>query len=430
MKLLALLLLCPALALSQGLTTNAPGVTGGGKVLWAAPFTTPGCYASGQTAGASSAIAITRATTATVALTSDPSALTTCASGEFRVAYDGGLVIEPTRTNYSLQSSTMSTSTSATSPWALFEATVSTVAAAPLGGTWAELTSSTTKGCIYSTSTTASSATFVVSVWAVKASGTGGAIATVRCGGAPSACACVRSDGGSCTAVTPGVAGGATGDKDCDARVSDLGTTPVRITVVATCPGAITNPLAIFYPENNATGTTRFSGAQLEVGTYPTSLIVTTTSALPRNLDAVSATVPSVPAKGWCISGNWMPTSGTWPNALSLWTLGDTYNAANRASSWGNSSIYIVDAASGVKDLGDYTDPVAPWKIVTCNANGNLSLAVNGVLVDESATGAGTGILTTPATTLHFGAQASGGTIGPWAIKNVKVCSGGWKTCK
>ena len=156
--------------------------------------------------------------------------------------------------------------------------------------------------------------------------------------------------------------------------------------------------------------------------TEPSSLIVTTTTALTRNVDAVSATVPSVPSK-WCIAGTWKPLVGAWPGALSLWTLGDTYNAANRASSWGNSSIYIVDAASGVKDLGDYTDPVAPWKIVTCDVNGALSLAVNDVLVDSTSTGAGTGILTTPATTLHFGAQASGGTIGPWAIKGVKLWS-------
>jgi hypothetical protein len=173
----------------------------------------------------------------------------------------------------------------------------------------------------------------------------------------------------------------------------------------------------------DAAATTRFSGAQLEVGTYPTSLIVTTSTATARNADAVSATVPSVPSAGWCIAGTFKPTSGAWPNALSLWTLGDTYNAANRASSWGNSALYIVDAASGVKDLGDFAvDPVSPWRIVTCNKLGSLSAAVNGILVDSTSTGAGTGILTTPATTLHFGAQASGGTISDWYIKGVKVC--------
>ena len=100
MRLLSLLLLV-GLAHAQGLTTNAPGVTGGGKVLWQAPFSVPGCYATTSTAGASSAIAITRATSATVALTSDPSALTTCAASEFRVGYDG-LLVEPERTNYAL----------------------------------------------------------------------------------------------------------------------------------------------------------------------------------------------------------------------------------------------------------------------------------------------------------------------------------------
>ena len=316
----------------------------------------------------------------------------------------------------------MSTTTNATSPWALSNATVATVAGAPIG-TWAEVTSTSSAGVLYhggGSVAPSSSTTKAVSVWMAKASGSGSAGVYYYAGsGIVTGCTCLRSDGGTCSADITDSA------TICRASVSDLGTTPVRLTALAALSSASAVAIIGVQPGafGVATGTTRFSGAQLEVSTYPTSLIVTTTTATARNADAISATVPAVPSKGWCISGNWKPTSGAWPNALSLWTLGDTYNAANRASSWGNSSLYIVDAASGVKDLGDYTDPVSPWKIVTCNANGSLSLSVNGVLVDSTSTGAGTGILTTPATTLHLGAQASAGTISDWYIKNVKVWS-------
>jgi hypothetical protein len=77
--------------------------------------------------------------------------------------------------------------------------------------------------------------------------------------------------------------------------VSDLGTTPVRLAAMTTCSGAITTPGFNVLPGNHgtATGTTRFSGAQLEVGTYPTSLIVTTTTATARNADVVTFTAPT-----------------------------------------------------------------------------------------------------------------------------------------
>ena len=220
-----LLLLVPTLALSQGLTPLAPGATGGGKVLWAAPFSTPGCYASGQTAGASSAISITRATTATVALTSDPSVLTTCASGEFRVGYEG-LWTEGQSTNHALQSNTMSTGTAVTSPWILSNTTVATVAGAPMGGTWAEVTSSLNTGTIYGGEQTTSSRTrTTVSMWMAKASGTGAAtVYTYQSAlNTPTSCSCGRSDGGSCTVGS--------GTDEFWAYVTDLGTTPVRLWV-------------------------------------------------------------------------------------------------------------------------------------------------------------------------------------------------------
>lgn len=97
-----LLLLIPAVALPQGYNSGGPGLEGG-KVLWQAAFATPGCYASGQTAGASSAISITRTTSATYI--DGNGDLQTCTAGQFRVAPDG-LLVEPARTQFILNNST------------------------------------------------------------------------------------------------------------------------------------------------------------------------------------------------------------------------------------------------------------------------------------------------------------------------------------
>jgi hypothetical protein len=105
MKNLALLLLlaAPVAVHAQGLSLTAPGQSSGGRVLWQAPFATPGCYASGQTAGASSAISITRTTSATYI--DGGGAIQTCTSGQFRVAPDG-LLVEPARTQFIINNTT------------------------------------------------------------------------------------------------------------------------------------------------------------------------------------------------------------------------------------------------------------------------------------------------------------------------------------
>jgi hypothetical protein len=113
MKNLALLLLlaAPVAVHAQGLSLTAPGQSSGGKALWQAPFATPGCYASGQTAGASSAISITRTTKGTVL---SGGSIVECNAGEFRVADTNGLLVEPARTQYVLNSGTHPKSAQAT----------------------------------------------------------------------------------------------------------------------------------------------------------------------------------------------------------------------------------------------------------------------------------------------------------------------------
>jgi hypothetical protein len=409
-----------ALAISQGLNTLAPGQVAGGRVLWSAPFATPGCYASGQAAGASSAITAVRASTATYIDAAGN--LQTCQNNEFRVDPDG-LVAEPARVNEIRQSNTISTANAFTSPWTSANVSVATVAGSgPAGsGTWAAVTATTTGGYVGAASPLggATSTTWTGSIWVAAASGTTACAMEIGTGTwAPSTCTCSRSDGGACTASKQG------GNDYCGVEVAGITTTPVRM--IVTGVGASKTTFQMYFLPGafgTSAGTCLFTGAQIEAGADASSLCVTGAAVCPRAVDQLSATVPSVPSKGWCISGNWKP-AGAWPNALSLWTLGNNYNDANTASSWGNSSLYIVDAASGVKDLGDFAvDPVSPWRVVTCNTAGALSLSVNNILVDSTSTGAGTGLLTTPATTLRLGAQTGGGTPGNWRIKNVKVWS-------
>lgn len=420
MRLLPLLALLPGLAFAQGLTTQAPGQ--GGRPLLNLPLATPGCYASG------SGLTVARNSVATYDATGNGD-LVTCAANQARVGVDG-LVVEGQTTNLVAQSNTMSVSTGPQAPWQLDGASVATEASASVGGTWAKVTGATHSKSIYVASTTVPSNTqFVGSIWGRMESGTGAMSMFVRCGGAPSSCACVRHDGGACTASI-----GTSYVNDCDVKVLNLGTAPVRMSAIVTCPGAITSlPSFAFQPGEYGVsgGTVWFSGAMLEAGvTEPSSHVPTVLVPVTRYVDQVSAPVRGVASK-WCVALTAKAGPGrAWPNAQSLWTLGDNYNDANTASSWGNSSLYIVDKDDGVLDLGDYTDPTGATRIVTCNKSGALSLYVNGVLTDTTATGAGTGVLAVPATTLRLGAQVNGGTPFGGAIKGVKVCSGTWKDCK
>jgi hypothetical protein len=210
-----------------------------------------------------SALAVTRTTNATYE--NPAGTVWTAAPGVARITADG-LLVEPARTSYVKQSNTISTGAAMTLPWAYGGASVATVAGASVGGTWAELTSTAVSGFAYQTSDTsgATSTTWVGSSWIAKASGTGYAQITTDCGiQFATTCSCLRSDGGSCTANR------LRDTHACDVQVSDLGTTPVRIAAIYTCGVAVANPALYLMPGQfgTATGTTRFSGAMLEIGT-------------------------------------------------------------------------------------------------------------------------------------------------------------------
>jgi hypothetical protein len=436
MRLLALLLVLPSLAFGQGLTPNAPGVTGGGKVLWQAPFATPGCYASGQTAGASSAISITRTTKGTVALTSDPSVLTECAAGEFRVAYSNGLLVEPARTNVVKLSGAISTANAFDgSIWIAWpdEASVdvTTGSDAPMGGKWHTITNEpgagSNVGQAYQTVTTGSSTTFVASAWMKKPVGedTTHAGIHVGCGaGTPSACACVRSDGGSCTASTVAT-------NYCQALVADLSTTPVRVSARVTCSGAITTSIVALVPGSYgvSVGITDFGQVQHEIGTFPSSNILTTSTATARNADAVSATVPAVPSGAtgkWCLAGTYKPNAA-WATSGLMWRLAETptSDAANDALMGASTgaAIGVYDSTGTIK-LGTGAVPSdGARRIVGCDSAGTLSVSVDGAAQTLTLSGAGTGIITTPSTNLRLGQSTDGQTnqFGGF-LKSIKIC--------
>jgi hypothetical protein len=365
-----------------------------------------------------SPLSVTRATNATYAPRSaEPYTLFTAAPGVARIT-DQGLLVEPARTNYALQSNTMSTGASPVAPWATYlTIAIATVAGAPTGGSWTRLatTGGSTTALLYQTTTTASATGFVGSAWMVKESGAGDASLLVDCKtGSVTACSCLRSDGGTCTAATISTS--------CAASVADLGTTPVRLSAVTTCNAARTTIDFNLSPGifNSSVGVTKFSGAQLEVGTYPTSLIVTTTTATARNADQISATVPAVPAK-WCWAVTALPEEGAaWAtlSAFRFWGLG---TAGGNNAAFANATLFRVeDGTSADKDLATTLPATGSIRPIWCNTSGVLSVAG---ITQGSASGAGTGLFATAPTTLYIGQRSSGAEQFSGFLKSLKLWS-------
>jgi hypothetical protein len=341
-RLLVILGLSPSLALAQGLTTLAPGATGGGKVLWSAPFSTAGCYASGQTAGASSAISITRTTKGTYVAV-DGTTVVECQNNEFRVAPDG-LLVEPARSSYALQSATHPKAAEATG-------------AVPVGAcvAWHDGTGTMTLA-------------------------TGAATVT----------------GLSCTAVAAGTL--------CPFTVTVTGTMALTTTA----------------------GTTH---AQIECpGAFRTSRIVTAGTAVARNADAISATVPAVSVNKWCVAGTFKPQEGrAWVDGGYLWEFG-TYSQANDVSvSSGNVlALDTYDATPARKLYSLASTAAGTHRRITCYNAGSWSMYDDGVALSLSPSGAGTGVVGTLSTTLHIGRSSTANTSFGGFIKNLSI----WKASK
>jgi hypothetical protein len=99
-----------------------------------------------------------------------------------------------------------------------------------------------------------------------------------------------------------------------------------------------------------------------------------------------------------------------------VWSLGTT--GANTASLDVSQAFVVTDAAAGVKTFTTTGAPGRSTQRVTAmDKGGTLSLLSTG-----ATTGAGTGVLTTPPTTLYFG-SASGTSLHLGGfIKGLKIC--------
>jgi hypothetical protein len=188
----------------------------------------------------------------------------------------------------------------------------------------------------------------------------------------------------------------------------------------------------VVYPGENgvATGTTRFSGAQLEVGTYPTSLIVSTSTSVARNSDQISATVPAVPAK-WCIAVTaqpeerraWASSSlphtwslGSVPSAMATWEYNDATNFVVGTRDATNAANNFTSTAT----VASLLPTSVAARMVTCGGStGRIQLSLNGTPVAGAQTGVGTGISGIGITTLTFSRPSF--EFGGY-LKNLKIC--------
>lgn len=182
-----------------------------------------------------------------------------------------------------------------------------------------------------------------------------------------------------------------------------------------------------------ATGTTRFTGAQLEVGTYPTSLIVTTGTSAARNADQVSATVPAVPSK-WCVAGTYKPEEGrSWINDAYAFSTG-ALNGANSAAMapWSDGKLYwsVRDGAADFRQVSPTPSFAvgSSHRLIACSLP--LLVTADGVPLTTNVVGSNTpGAI--PSTTLYFGGTSTGAATFGGFLKNLKLCAAAnYKGCK
>lgn len=377
------------------------------------PLMAPGCYASPAALGSrGEAITLVRATTATY---TDCAGVTqTCAANEIRVGCESGVVkgmlVERATTNAALQSSTLSTGAAATVPWTLSAATVTTTAAGCGidGSACAEVTSSTNLGAIFQAATTASSTTFSGRARVVRASGSAIATVSLRCGGVPSVCTCFPA--ASCTASTGG--GSA---NDCTAKAT-VAQSPIDLGVNVTCPGAITGPVLILYPGEVgvSTGVARFTMAQAETGTTPTSYVPTAGTAVARNADVASVSTPAGLAPDrWCTEVTATPFGGRAWNTAGNHILGaGTVSAANSWILYENAGVYnfsLIDAAVASKGWQFNTAGYvagSTHRIAAFDSGGVLGGKDNGANLTVTPTGVGSGVMASWPATIYLGARS------------------------
>jgi hypothetical protein len=190
------------------------------------------------------------------------------------------------------------------------------------------------------------------------------------------------------------------------------------------------------YPGDRVvTGAVMRFGAVDFVGsaTFPTSHISVAGTATARNADAVSATVPAVPAGAtgkWCLAVTAQPEEGrAWATsgytmALSMGTFGAANSTSVNFYSDGKMYWSVRDATAGDR----YIDPAFTFtagsahRVVVCNSGGTLKATWDGSPVTATATGPGAGVFGTSPTSLRFGDVSSGAYTFGGYLKNLKIC--------
>lgn len=235
----------------------------------------------------------------------------------------GALLIEPAATNLNQRSEELDNAY-----WTKAGATTVTADGAAFidGVTSMDLITPSCSGCVVLRNTSNSGAgPWTLSAWVRSASSTALETIGVNCAnfGTPTNCACLRSDGGSCTTGTnSGLCYG----------YGTFGTTPVRLSVSVSCTASENNiqPNLIGGRFATSTATGYFGGVQLEAGAVATSYVKTTSATATRG--AVTLTVP---------------TSSSWPKGAGA--IRATVTQSFGATS---TSRYIFDSRSAAAGVG------------------------------------------------------------------------------
>jgi len=221
-----------------------------------------------------------------------------------------GLLIEESRTNLALQSETFPLPT-----WAKTNVTTSpNTLASPSGTVSADTLIEDTATSFHYISQqfakAASSLTYSFSVYYKNDSGTR-TVALALTNGTTSGKAAIFTTSGTITATNVNISGGV-GFTFVSASVESVGNGWYRASVVVTSDTS-TRLDAVVYLNNSTTVISSYTGilssvylwgAQLELGSFPTSYIPTTTTALPRSTDLCSIT-------GSNFTGFWNQSAGT-----------------------------------------------------------------------------------------------------------------------